>query len=86
MNYISTRNKGYSVSAAEAISRGLAPDGGLFVPETIPSISMDEIRNMGSMSYQERALVILEKYLSDFSEEELDELYEILDKKRSKKG
>ena len=64
MNYISTRNEGYSVSAAEAISRGLAPDGGLFVPETIPSISMDEIRNMGSMSYQDRALVILEKYLS----------------------
>ena len=74
MNYISTRNKGYSVSAAEAISRGLAPDGGLFVPETIPSISMDEIRNMGSMSYQERALVILEKYLSDFSEEELKDI------------
>ena len=74
MNYISTRNKGYSVSAAEAISRGLAPDGGLFVPETIPSISMEEIHNMGNMSYQERALVILEKYLSDFSEEELKDI------------
>ena len=70
MNYISTRNKGYKVSAAEAIARGLAPDGGLFVPEMIPAISMDEIREMGNKSYQERAFVILKKYLSDFTEDE----------------
>ena len=74
MNYISTRNKGYKVSAAEAIARGLAPDGGLFVPETIPAISMDEIREMGNKSYQERAFVILKKYLSDFTEDELKEI------------
>ena len=74
MNYISTRKKGYKVSAAEAIARGLAPDGGLFVPETIPAISMDEIREMGNKSYQERAFVILKKYLSDFTEDELKEI------------
>lgn len=74
MNYISTRNKGYKVSAAEAIARGLAPDGGLFVPEMIPAISMDEIREMGNKSYQERAFVILKKYLSDFTEDELKEI------------
>lgn len=74
MNYISTRNKDFKVSAAEAIARGIAPDGGLFVPESIPSISMDEIREMGAKSYQERALVILKKYLSDFSEDELKDI------------
>ena len=36
MNYISTRNKGYKVSAAEAIARGLAPDGGFVKWETSP--------------------------------------------------
>ena len=39
MNYISTRNKDIKVSAAQAISQGISKDGGLFVPETIPTLT-----------------------------------------------
>ena len=50
--YRSTRNKEVSVTASQAILKGLADDGGLFVPESIPALdkSMDEL---AGMSYQE---------------------------------
>ena len=43
MQYQSTRNKSIAVSSAEAIKQGLSVDGGLFVPENIPSVTIDEI-------------------------------------------
>ena len=43
MNYRSTRNSGLSVTSAEAIARGISADGGLFVPESIPSFSKDSL-------------------------------------------
>ena len=46
MNYISTRNNMEPVSAAEAIARGMVPNGGLFVPETIPVLDASEIAAM----------------------------------------
>lgn len=74
MKYISTRgedNKG--VSSAYAIKTGLAADGGLYMPETIPSLSFDEIKEMTALSYPERAVRILSKFLTDYTEEELRE-------------
>jgi len=72
MDYVSTRNKNYHVSSAEAIAKGLAPDGGLFVPTEIPSVSRDEILKLCEMNYRERAAYIIAKYLTDFTQEEID--------------
>ena len=59
MQYHSTRDKSISVSSAEAIKTGLSAEGGLFfVPESFPSVSLDEIKNLASKSYNERALAL----------------------------
>ena len=72
MNYRSTRTRnGEAVSAAYAIKNGIAPDGGLYMPETIPTLTSDDITALAAMSYPERAARILSLYLSDYSEEEL---------------
>ena len=71
MNFISTRGHAEKVTAAQAIARGLAPDGGLFVPETIPQLSQEDIAALCKLSYPERAAKILSLYLSDYTEEEL---------------
>lgn len=71
MKYISTRGYDRKYSASEAIIEGLAPDGGLFVPESIPALSKDEILEMKNMQFYEISARVLSKYLSDFTEEEL---------------
>ena len=70
MQMLSTRGAA-AVTPSKAILRGLAPDGGLYVPETFPSFSAQEIEAMVSMSYQERAYAVLSRFLPDFGEEEL---------------
>ena len=72
MQYQSTRNKEIFVSAAEAIKKGLSDEGGLFVPERIPMVTGDEIEALAEKTYRERAYFILSKYLTDFSDEELE--------------
>ncbi len=72
MNYQSTRDlneKKYS--SAQIIKQGLADDGGLFVPDEIPSLSYDEIDALCKMSYPQRAATILSKYLTDYTYDEL---------------
>ena len=71
MNYISTRGTGSPVSAAQAIKQGLASDGGLFVPESIPTLTNADIAALCEMSYPERAARILSWFLTDYTEEEL---------------
>jgi len=71
MLYRSTRGKCANVSSAEAIKRGLAADGGLFVPEKVILFDIEQILKMSEMSYQERALNILEGYLDDYTLSEL---------------
>ena len=72
MNYTSTRGlSGEVLSAAEIIKQGLATDGGLFIPEEIPSLTLDEIMALCERSYPERAAYILSKYLSDYTFDEL---------------
>ena len=73
MKYNSTRNNDVKVASAEAIAKGLSPDGGLFVPEEFPHISEADIKSMAEMSYKKRAEFILGKYLTDFTPEELHE-------------
>lgn len=66
MVYHSSRDVTLEVSSAEAIVKGLSADGGLFVPETIPHLSLDEIVALGDMTYSDRAAQILGLYLTDF--------------------
>ena len=68
--YKSTRNSDKTVTASEAVLKGLADDGGLFVPEYIPKldVTMDELKGM---TYQETAYAVMKQFLTDFTEEEL---------------
>ena len=71
MFYHSTQDKSKSVLSAQAIAQGISQDGGLFVPESFPQLTSDELKTMLPMSYQDRAKLIISKYLTDFSEEEI---------------
>lgn len=71
MNYISTRGGKDKVSAAGAIKQGLASDGGLFMPESMPEISRADLLKLCGMSYPERAAYILSLFLEDYTHEEL---------------
>jgi threonine synthase len=71
MFYNSTRNSDVKVNSAEAITQGISADGGLFVPESIPQLSLDEIKAIGDMKYADRAAYVFSKYLTDFSDAEI---------------
>ncbi|MBC8585438.1 threonine synthase [Youxingia wuxianensis] len=73
MDYISTRDKNLKISSSQAIVAGLSKDGGLFLPETIPSFSLAEIQAMAKMDYIGRAAQVLSAFLTDFTKEELTE-------------
>ncbi len=70
MKYTSTRNSQLQIEASEAILKGIAPDGGLFVPTAIPAMDFS-FADMAKMSYQELAYEVMKLYLTDFTEEEL---------------
>lgn len=79
--YSSTRNESVKFTASEAILKGLADDGGLFVPDSIPAldVSMEEL---AKMSYQETAYEVMKLFLSDFTEDELKNcIYKAYDSK-----
>ena len=56
MYYHSTRDESLKLSSCEAIIKGLAPDGGLFVPDEIPCLSKEEQAALVNMKYTERAV------------------------------
>ena len=71
MDYFSTRGAQERVSSAAAILKGLASDGGLFVPDSFPQMTLSEIEALVPLSYEERAVRILRLFLTDYTEEEL---------------
>ena len=71
MYYVSTRNKADRRTAAEAIEKGLALDGGLMTPEVLPKLSHNALDTMKEMSYQQRAVYVMNAYLDDFTSSEL---------------
>ena len=73
MNYVSTRGRQETVASAMAIQRGIAPDGGLFVPDLIPQVDHDFIASLVPLDYRQRAQMILSRFLTDYSEQELKE-------------
>ncbi|NMA83403.1 MAG: threonine synthase [Epulopiscium sp.] len=68
--YKSTRGGQEDIAASAAIIQGIATDGGLFVPETIP-ILQESLENLQKLSYQELAYEIMKYFFTDFTEEEL---------------
>ncbi len=71
MNYRSTRNSALKVTSAHAITKGLSDEGGLFVPESIPQFTKDELLAMCDKSYADRAYDIFSRLLTDFTPEEV---------------
>lgn len=72
MFYTSTRDNNVKVTASKAITDGISPDGGLYIPESIPQLSAEEIKSLCNVDYKERAKKVLGLYLTDFTKEELD--------------
>ena len=72
MRYISTRDNKAEATAASAIAHGISTEGGLFVPETIPSLNKDDFYKLAKMNYVERAKYVLSLFLTDFTAEEVD--------------
>ena len=68
--YKSTRSADKTVTASYAILKGLAEDGGLFVPTSFPKLDVS-IDRLADMSYQEVAYEVMKLFLTDFTEEEL---------------
>ena len=77
MEYISTRNTEKTFLFKDVFIKGLAPDGGLFVPKKIPSFKLEELKKFKNLSYSELATKIIFKYCSnEFNEQELKNLIE----------
>lgn len=71
MLYKSTRNSSIRVESAAAIAQGISDEGGLFVPESIPALTMEELKSLADKTYAQRAAYVFSKYLTDFTEAEL---------------
>lgn len=72
MLYKSTRNDKIRVSAAQAIAQGISEEGGLFVPEEIPSVK-NRLSELSKLNYLDLAEEILGLYLSDYTGDEIKE-------------
>ena len=70
LSYESTRGGEKGVTSSQAILKGLAKDGGLFMPTEIPALDLP-VRELAGLSYQETAYRIMRLFLTDFTEEEL---------------
>lgn len=68
--YKSTRSDNVTITASQAILKGLASDGGLFVPTQLPKLNVS-LEELSKMSYKETAYAVMKEFLTDFTEEEL---------------
>ena len=69
MRYISTRGQAPALSFEEVVLTGLAPDGGLYVPETYPQMSKQEIADLAGLPYHEVAFRVMRPYIGDCIDE-----------------
>ncbi len=77
MKYISTRGKAPKATFEEVLLQGLAPDGGLYLPETLPHYSREQIQSWKGLSYQELALEVMFPFVEGCIER--DELKRMID-------
>ncbi|MCL2856850.1 MAG: threonine synthase [Oscillospiraceae bacterium] len=71
MIYRSTRDNGVRVTAAQAIARGISPEGGLYLPTSLPKLDAARLDVLAKMDYRGRALNILGDFLDDFDQSAL---------------
>ena len=64
MKYVSTRDKSIKVSFEDALFSGYAPGGGLFVPETLPPITEEDVQSFASLSFPDLAFAVLRRFIS----------------------
>ncbi len=76
MKYRSTRGQVSGIAFSEAVMMGLADDGGLLLPESIPQLSANDLQQMTDLPYPQLALNILERYIDDIPQADLQELIE----------
>lgn len=65
MKYISTRGQAPALTFEEAMLTGLARDGGLYVPETVPQLSFDDIAALSGLSYEDAAFRVMKPFIGD---------------------
>ncbi len=70
MRFLSTRGKDFAINGAEAIAKGLASDGGLFVPEIFPKV-YNKIDELLEKDYAERAAVVIGSFLDEYDKDRL---------------
>ena len=66
MNYISTRNNQKNFTFKDVFLKGLADDGGLFIPKSIKQFKKEELNNLNSLSYNDLAAEIIYPFIGDF--------------------
>jgi threonine synthase len=76
MKYCSTRGQVHNLSFSEAVMMGLADDGGLLLPETIPTLSQQELKALAGLTYPQLAYNLLARYIDDIQPTELQSLVE----------
>ncbi len=75
IKYISTRDDKHAIESAQAILNGLAPDGGLYVPDDIEALKLD-YKEVISKDYRGMAKAIFNKFFPDYGEASIDEIVE----------
>ena len=73
MLYKSTRDSLKEVTAAQAIAQGISDEGGLFVPAFLPTLTDDDFDRLASYDYNGRAVDILRRFLTDFTDSEIED-------------
>ena len=81
MKYISTRDNSKEYSFEEVFIKGLADDGGLFIPKEVKKYSTEELESLSGLSYQDLAKKIIHPFIGDFMSK--NELSDIIDKSYS---
>ena len=77
MEYISTRNKEKKFSFKDVFLKGLAPDGGLFIPKEVIPYKAEELNDLKNLSYNQLAVKIIYKFSEEeFQEKELTQIVE----------
>lgn len=69
MKFLSTRNRNVQIESKQAMLQGLSDEGGLFVPETFPALG--NLSELAELDYVDLSFHILQKFLTDFTDEEL---------------